>query len=136
MDLGNIQPRIVFSENRVPNLISGDDFYNFRPALYKKAVAIGSYTINENDSHRVPKAYIALQDYSSNYPFHDELNKLNIEQFVKYGVSNIDSWTVEERLFFSVILNAVLEGFFSHKSFYRKYMYLATREHKNMRIYL
>ncbi len=115
-----------FSKNRVPNLISDNGFHNFRPALYKKAVAVGSYTIDEAviDNHSVPKAYVVLQDHFSKYPLYDELNKLNIKQFIKYGMSNIDSWVIEERLFFSIILNAVLDGFLSHQSFYEKYIHL------------
>lgn len=114
-----------FSESRVPNLISGDDFHNFRSALYKKAAAVGSYTINKKilKNYKVPKIYMILQDYSSKYPLYDELNKLNIKQFVQYGMSNIDSWTVEERLFFSMILNAILEGFFSHQDFHEDYLH-------------
>lgn len=112
-----------FSEKRALNLVSDDVVLNFRPALYKKATAISSYTVNipsiapilNIDTSSLAKSYVILQDYSSKYPLYDELNELNIKQFIKCGMSKIDSWSVRERLLFSMILQAVVEGFMLHE---------------------
>jgi hypothetical protein len=113
-----------FEEKRVQNLISEDFFHNFRPLLYKKKVAVSSYTIDRDflNSSSIARLYPVLQNHTSQYPLYDELNKMNIRKFVAYGMSHIDEWSIKDRLFFSCTLQAVVEGFWHQRAFYGKYV--------------
>jgi membrane protein YfhO len=111
-----------FSDTKPLNLISEDVFCNFRPTLYKKPVALSSYTTHESfRSSKITETYIMLLSSSSTDPLHDKLNKFNTRQFIEYGFLNIDNFSDIERLFFSKILLAVTEGFLYSKSYYEKY---------------
>ncbi|MDP2923138.1 MAG: YfhO family protein [Candidatus Omnitrophota bacterium] len=111
-------------KKRILNLISEDVFRNFRPGLYKKHTALGSYPITQDylDVSTIAKVYIILNNESSKYPLYKELNELNIKQFISYGMSNLDQWPSRERLFFATILRATIEGFMLGKDFYSKHI--------------
>lgn len=110
----------VFPQTRLRNLISEDFFHNFRPALYKKFVALSSYTIDPDflKNSTIAKVYIHVQDSS----LYNELDKLNIKEFIEYGFTNIDSWDISARIFFQSLLESVVEGFHQDKKFYQEYI--------------
>lgn len=113
-----------FSPKRATNMIADDLFHNFRPSLYKKPVAISSYTLNEDFFHKsaLVRLYVIMQNHSDKYPLYDEFNTLSIREFIKYGFSNIDRWEAKERRFFSYVLQSVIEGAHINKNLYRDYI--------------
>ncbi|MDD4182789.1 MAG: YfhO family protein [Candidatus Omnitrophica bacterium] len=112
-------------QTRILNLISDDVFNNFRPALYKKHVVSSSYTIYNQDyldSSTIAKVYILLQDFNRKGRIFEAMDKFNIRQFINYGLSNFDNFSIEEKVFITQFLQAAIEGFMVHKDFYQGYI--------------
>jgi len=112
-------------QRRILNLISDDVFNNFRPALYKKHVVSSSYTIYNQDyldNNTIAKVYILLQDFNRKGRIFEAMDKFNIRQFINYGLSNFDNFSIEEKVFITQLLQAAIEGFMVHKDFYQGYI--------------
>ncbi|MFA5336811.1 MAG: YfhO family protein [Candidatus Omnitrophota bacterium] len=109
-----------FPKKRILNLISDDAFNNFRPTLYKKHVALNSYTLTKSffKKSKIESVYVKLNIYGVDIAFFNELNNLNIKQFIIYGFENIDKWSLNDRLLFLEILQAINEGFAARSDFY------------------
>ncbi len=114
----------LFSKERIPNLISEDDFNNFRPTLYKKITALNNYTLEEDfyKTSKISVVYVLLNNASNTYSFSSELDSLNIKQFIRYGFNNLYQWSLTDRILFLNILRAVTEGFDKKKEFYSLYI--------------
>lgn len=119
--------RYEFPKNRIRNFVSDDAFNNFRPALYKKHVALNNYTLAPGffKESKVESIYVKLNIYDSNITFYNDLNRLTIKQFINYGFENIGNWPLSDRLLFLEILQAVAESFDVRHDFYIEHVDIA-----------
>lgn len=109
-----------FSERRIRNLISDDAFNNFRPALFKKHTAFNSYSLESSfyKDSKIEAVYVKLDLYSGVSSLCEEMNNLNIREFIKYGFANIKKLSFADKILFQEILSAVNEGFTPRTDFY------------------